>query len=313
LTAAAVAAAAALLLVLAWRGDEPRPVPLTPSSAPAAVRAAPDDPSAAPPVASRAPVAPAAAPPVPATLDATAPDLRRLYDEYADSGDVHGRRMAARAFNACIPLFVPAAGATPSPEPLIDSLPVNGRAEREQAWRTLFARCQRFVGERPDTLAGMQSRLAQDVTAQDPGARARQALVNGDAAEAARIAAEALTSADPAAVASFSGVAIRLAHSRGEGSADSAAVQRALAVDAALPLVACDLGFDCSAQSLPAQQLCAVEGACDGDLAARLSARFGRSGPDPAAIEAQRQRLRTLLGSGRAVSLDDLLPAPGSP
>jgi hypothetical protein len=307
-TAAAVAAAGALLVAL-WRSDEPRPAPLAPLGAGAAVPAATSPSPAAAPVVRPAPSVHSAPPSPPATLDATAPDLRRLYDQYAGSGDPRARRMAMRAVDACVPLFVPPAGETPSPEPLIAALPANGRDEREQAWRTLFARCHGFVGERPDAIAAMQSQSARDVTAQDPGARARQALVNGDAAEAGRIAADALTAADPAAIASLSGVAIRLAQSRGDGSADMDSVQRAMAVDAALPLVACDLGLDCSAQSLAALQLCAVEGACSGDLRARLATRLGGRGPDLAAIEAQRERLRALLASDRSLALEDLLPA----
>ena len=300
-TAAAVAAVGVLLAVL-WRSGGPPASALPPMAPPAPPVTLPaplpvSEPAAAPAVAT---VAPARAAP---TLDGTAPDLRRLYDDHASSEDAGARRMAARAFTACIPLFVPASGTTPSPEPLIDSLPASARAEREQAYRTLFARCHGFVGERAETVAGMQARLAGDRPAQDPGTRARAALLSGDVEAAGRIAAEVLSAADPAAVASFSGVAIRLAQGSGS-AADFASVQHALAVDAALPLVACELGLDCSAQSLPALQLCAVEGACSGDLPARLATRLGAAGPDPAAVEAQRERLRKLLVRGG--TLDDL-------
>ncbi len=58
--------------------------------------------------------------------DANAQDLRRVYDDDSGSADPRRRRMAARAFAACVPLFVPSAGETPSPEPMIQALPAAG-------------------------------------------------------------------------------------------------------------------------------------------------------------------------------------------
>ena len=303
LTGAALVAAGVLLVAL-WDSDEPRPQALpslarpAPLPHPRAIRQPPPPPAPA--------AAPRPAPVQAMVFDGAAPDLRWLHDEYADSGDPRARRMAARAFQACVPLFVAAAGETPSPEALIASLPAAQRYEREQALRTLFARCQGFAGERPEVIAAMQAQLRQDRAAQDLGTRAGQALVNGDPEGAARAISAALSANDPAAVASLGGIAVRLARLRAD--ADPSLLPRAAAIDAALPLVACDFGLDCSAQSLAAMQLCAIEGACDGDLAARLATRFAATPPDPAMVEAERTRLRALLASGRPLAANDLLP-----
>ncbi len=83
---------------------------------------------------------------------------------------------------------------------------------------------------------------------------------------------------------------------------------RARAVDAALPAVACELGLDCDSQSLRALQLCAVEGLCEGDVVARMQARYGQADIDPAAVDAEKARLVALVRSGRPLTVADLLP-----
>ncbi len=242
--------------------------------------------------------------------DANAQDLRRIYDDYAGSSDPRQRRVAARAFAACIPAFIPNAGETPSPEPLINSLPSAGRAEREMAYRTLFARCHAFLTERRDTLGAMQDQMQRDTGSQEPGLRAQEALLAGRLDQVGPLVSEALSSADPAAVAALSGLTERLVQSRGAGTVDASSLLRARAVDAALPAVACDLGLDCGFQSLRALQLCAVEGLCDGDVAARMQARYGQGAVAPAAVDAERTRLEALIRSGRPLTVADLLPQP---
>jgi hypothetical protein len=238
----------------------------------------------------------------------SAPDLRRLYDQYAGSADPRQRRIAARAFGACVPAFLPSAGQAPSPEPLIQALPAAQRGEREAAYRTLFARCSRFMDEGRAELTAAHQAMQRDVDVREPGMRAMQAMLAGRIEEADRAIREATTGGDPAAIEALSGLAVRIARERNPDQSDAALVQVARAVDAALPAVACDLGLDCSATSLWSVQLCATEGRCQGDLLARLAARNESDAVDPALLQQQRQRMLVLLRSGRALGVDDLLP-----
>ena len=237
-----------------------------------------------------------------------APDLRRLYDQFAASADPKQRRIAARAFGACIPAFLPSAGQAPSPESLIQALPPAQKGEREAAYRALYARCSRFMDESRAQLASTHQALQRDADAREPGARAAQALLDGRVDQVDRLIAQATASADPAAIESLSGIAVRLARERNPDQSDAALAETARAVDAALPAVACDLGLDCSANSLWSLQLCATAGACQGDLTARLAARAGSDPVDPVLVQRQRERLLALLRSGRALSAADLLP-----
>jgi curved DNA-binding protein CbpA len=238
----------------------------------------------------------------------SAPDLRRLYDQYAASADPQQRRIAARAFGACVPAFLPSAGEAPSAEPLIQALPAAQKSEREGAYRALYARCARFMAENRAELASTYQALQGDADAREPGARATQALLDGHLDQVDRLIARATVGADPAAIESLSGLAVRLARERNPDQSDAALAETARAVDAALPAVACDLGLDCSANSLWSLQLCATAGACQGDLTARLAARTAGDPVDPALVQQQRQRLLALLRSGRALSAADLLP-----
>lgn len=233
-----------------------------------------------------------------------APDLKRVFDEHIASGDPRQRRVAARAFEACVPVFMPGSGQAPSPEALVRALPPAYASEREAAYRSLFARCYRLVTEGQAALIQTLQTLERDSASQPPGQRAIEALLAGRLERIEPLVAEALSPADPAAVASLAGLATRLAASRPAEAQGSELQQRAQAVDAALPWVACDLGLDCSAQSLWALQLCATQGLCEGDVLARLAA----GSVDPAAVQQQRRRLLGLIRSGRPLGTSDLLP-----
>ena len=235
-------------------------------------------------------------------------DLKRVFDDYAGSADPRARRIAARALDACIPAFLPTAAQTPSPEPLIRALPAQQRAERESAYWSLFARCRGFVADSRASLESAHDRLQADAEAQEPGLRAQQDLLAGRTDRIDALVSQALNAAEPAAVASLAGVASRMAQQRTAASvADPALLRRALAVDAALPSVACDLGLDCSASSLSALQLCAVQGSCDGDLTSRSAQAYGGSA-DAADVQRERARLLALIRSGRSLTSADLLP-----
>ena len=190
---------------------------------------------------------------------------------------------------------------------MIAALPPGHRAEREAAYRSLFARCSRLLAQDRDQLAETARTLRTDRQAASPEFRAEAArLANRpDAMEA--LAADAFNASDPAGIASLSGLAGRMVALADSGDADAALRARARDVDAALPWAACDLGLDCGAQSLWALQLCAAEGLCEGDVPARLSARDAAAGIDPAEVQEQRTRLVGLLRSGRALRSSDLL------
>lgn len=304
---------AAALVALAWRGD-------IRSAAQTGVLAA-WSPDAAQPIAAshsgvvkRAPmsvnvVAAGVSDPL-----GGAPDLQHIYDQYIASADPRQRSIAVRAFEACVPAFLPAAGQTPSPEPLIAALPPERRAEREAALRTLFARCHRFLTEDRAALDALRQALQRDPLNEAAGLRAQQALLAGDHDLVESTVSAALASADPLAVESLAGLAVRIAQAReseatqSEDAMDAALLQRASAVDAALHWVACDLGLDCRAESLWALQVCAVEGQCEGDLEARLMARLIPGAVDTVAVQQQRARLLDLIRSGRPLGTADLLP-----
>ena len=236
-----------------------------------------------------------------------APDLKRLFDESIASGEAGQHRVAARAFDACVPAFLVPGDQTPSPEPLIRALPSAQRDERESAYRALYARCQGFAGLDRASLDSLRRQLQGDPSAQEPGRRALEDLLAGRAERVDALVAQALVAADPAAVAALSGLAARVAQGRDPDASDSELARRARAVDAALPRVACDLGLDCSATSLPALQLCAAQGLCEGDVASRLApATPGTAAA--AEIEQQRSRLLALIRGGRAMTTADLLP-----
>jgi hypothetical protein len=248
-----------------------------------------------------------ARPAVAADQVGSALDLKRVFDDYIESADPRQRRIAVRAFEACVPAFLPTSGQSPSPEPLIAALPFAHRAEREAAYRSLFARCSRLLADGRAALIATSEALHSDPQSPAPGRSAQEAALMGRADRVEPLISEALDRADPAAVASLAGVAARIVSLRQPDGANAATLQHAREIDAAVPLVACDLGLDCSKESLWALQLCATEGLCEGDVAARLLARAPGT-VDPDAVQKERLRLLGLVRSGRTLGTADLLP-----
>jgi len=250
----------------------------------------------------------ARAQPVKADPVSSAPDLKRVFDEYKDSGDPRQRRAAARAFQTCVPAFVSSHGTPPSTMHLTESLAPNHRAEREAAYRLLFERCEKLVALELPLLTATLQALRTDPRAQAPGLLAQQAAMVGYPQRVEQLVKEALTTTDPAAVASLAGLTARIAVMREGKVADAALLAKARAVDEALPLVACDLGLDCGERSLWSLQLCAIEGLCEGDVPARLLERSARTGVKNEAVQTERLRLVHVLQSGRVAGTIDLLP-----
>ena len=235
-----------------------------------------------------------------------ASDLRSVFDANIDSTDEARRRIALRAHAACVPAFLPQAGEPPAPEALIQSLPAAHRAEREAAYRALFARCYRFFGEGRASLEAMRDRIIGAPQWQEPGVRVRAALGRGDRDEALALVGATLSAGDAASVASLSGLASALV----EGQGDPSLGVRARAIDAALLLAACDLGMRCGVDALRALQMCAVESQCEGDVPTRVMAQVASSPSDEAAVQRERARLLALLRGGQALTAADLFAAP---
>ena len=306
--AALVLAGAGFVIWLAWRAvnlplsppallpalDPWVVTPRTPSPPPNPVNAVPDPRSAATPLEAADPLG-------------SAPDLKRVFDEYITRADPRQRRVAVRALDACVPAFRPGAGQSASADPLIRALPAGQPSAREDAYRTLFARCHRLLAEGRAALDETRQTLQGDPQNQPPGQRAQEAALIGQPDRVEALVGEALNRADPAALASLAGLAARIAPQRQRDAVDPGALQRAREIDLALSLVACDLGLDCSSQSLGALQMCATEGLCEGDATARLMARAAPGSVDAAAVQQQRMRLLGLLQSGRPLGLNDLL------
>jgi hypothetical protein len=236
------------------------------------------------------------------------PDMKQVFDAYAGSSDPRERRIAARAFDTCVPAFLPGRGESPSPEGVIGMLPAARRAEREVSYRLLYASCASFLRESRPSLMGLLEELQADPELQEPGLRAQDELIAGRYERIEPLVSEALASGDPAGVASLAGLAARLALLRNPEASDRDLMQRARAVDEALPWVACDLGLDCSANSFGALQLCAVQGLCDGDMLSRLMRQAMADEVDLAEVRVQHARLLALVRSGRALDTVDLLP-----
>lgn len=235
-------------------------------------------------------------------------DMKRVFDDFAGSTDPRQRRLAGRAYNACLPAFLPTEGQTASPENLIDALPADQHAPREAAYRALFARCHRMVSETRSSLDRIRVALASDAGNTPPGIRAQERLLAGETIHVEALVAQVLTSGDANEVADLAGIAGKLAYSSPSG-ATPADAERALVTDAALALVACDLGRDCTAQSLWALQLCATEGLCNGTVAERLVVRHTQAGIAPEAVVQRRVELLDAIRAGTAGELFRL-PVP---
>ena len=238
-------------------------------------------------------------------------DLLQIFQHYRDSDDPRLKAAARRAFSACTPTFLPRSGETPSPEPLIAALPPTQRVAREEALRALYARCQSFMGLGRGVLLTLRGDLAADGGLLEAGQHINDQLAAGNVEEASRWATETLRGSDAASIASIAGplglLLEKLLSAR--AVADTAADRIAAGdVTAALPLLACDLGMDCSNRSLAALQLCASEGRCEGDAEARFLARAGVDFDRLAAVQAQRRRLLDLYRQGRPPAAGELLP-----
>lgn len=314
---AGLLAVAAVLVGLAWlRQAPPKPLPDAPPAPPASPARKLPTLQTLQTSGEAVPPRDAAAPAVANSAEFTdplaeSPDLLQVFQRYRDSGDPRLKAAAQRAFSACTPAFLPRPGETPSPEPLIAALPAAQRMAREEALRSLYARCQSFMGLGRDALLKLRGELAADGGLREAGQQVEDELAAGNIEQASRWATGALRSGDPAAIASIAAPLERLLEKLSSTRAGSdAAADRIAAEDlaAALPLLACDLGMDCSSRSLVALHLCAAQGQCEGDVEARFLARAVIDPGRTAAVQAQRRRLLALYRQGRPPAAGELLP-----
>jgi hypothetical protein len=222
-------------------------------------------------------------------------DLHRAFDRLSAQGDVAAQAAAARAWQACVPAFLPGDGARASLDARLALLPADPlRGKREAALRALWSRCQGFFTSPRDRL------LAQAATLRAQrrfvGEREMQLLAAGEPDAALASADELLASGDVRALAALSGFARRWLDARHVASSPVAR-HAADATDAALALLDCDLGADCGERSLGALQLCAAEALCEGS---ELERRLARPGPsvDRASVDRERRRLAATLRDG---------------
>lgn len=292
---------------LAWRLETPGPA-AEPAAKPAAF-ALPAGIPGANAESARRPVTPGWPAGIADTVGSST-DFKRVFDTFAGSTDPRKRRNAARAFNACLPAFLPGDGQTASPENLIAALPDQQHALREAAYRELFARCHRLLGQTRGALDQTRLALERDATSASPGMRAQERVLTGETADLRALVSDVLTGGDANDMADLAGIAGKLVQADTSWQASHAALQAALETDAALALVSCDLGRDCSARSLWALQLCAAEGLCEGDMASRLIMRNTQSGIDAGAVDRRRLQLLDAIRTGTATALFPLSTLP---
>lgn len=214
-------------------------------------------------------------------------NLRKTYESFRDSRFGFERSVAFRAWSACFPQFMSADGQAVSLEKLTQALPVNApnNAARMEAYRELRHRCEPFFElSRDDVIAATQrqSDLWKKGDALDPGELALKYLKADDKPKALAVVRDVLTSRDAYAIASLR----EFVHQFLVLQVDAQALPGSTRTDLkslALTVAACDLGLDCSAESLTALQLCAHSGFCVGSVIDR----YAQSLPYPS----DRQRL----------------------
>jgi hypothetical protein len=220
-------------------------------------------------------------------------DLKRLYDEKSASADPAERAVAGRAWAVCMPAFLGPGNRPARVESLAASFPQGPEAaSRLESLRLLEARCRGFFDRSGDELGAL---VAQNTARFRAGyfsshaERARSDLLAGNRSEALVQIREAFRSGDPYELKELAGL-VALWH-RGAEPGGTDAVR-----DAALAVVGCDLGMDCGADSVLGLELCALHGACQGDVAERLLADY--VDVDHQQVNEERRRLALAIMDG---------------
>ena len=228
-------------------------------------------------------------------------NLRTIYERFRDSRYGFERSVAFRAWSACFPQFMSADGQAVSLEKLTAALPVNAphNAARIDAYRELRRRCEPFFElSRDDVIAftQRQSDLWKKGEALDPGELALKYLKADDKPKALAVVRDVLSSRDAYAIATLR----EFVHQFLVLQVDAQALPGNTRTDLkslGLTVAACDLGLDCSEQSLTALQLCAHSGYCSGSVIDR----YAQSLPNPtdrARLTEESRRVAAAIASG---------------
>jgi hypothetical protein len=235
-------------------------------------------------------------------------NLRQIYERLRDSRYGFERSVAFRAWSACFPQFMSADGQAVSLDKLFQALPLNApdNALRVEAYRELRRRCEPFFElSRDDVIAftQQQSDRWKKGDALDPGELALKYLKADDKQKALAVVRDVLSSRDAYAIASMR----EFVHQYLVLQVDAQALPGSTRTDLkslALTVAACDLGLDCSEQSLTALQLCAHSGYCLGGVIDR----YAQSLPNPTdreqlAVESRRVAAAIAAGDLKALGL----------
>ena len=235
-------------------------------------------------------------------------NLRKIYESFRDSRYGFERSVAFRAWSACFPQFMSADGHAVSLEKLTQALPLNApnNAARIDAYRELRRRCEPFFElSRDDVIAftQRQSDLWKKGEALDPGELALKYLKADDKPKALAVVTDVLSSRDAYAINSLR----EFVHQFLVLQVDAQALPRSTRTDLkslGLTVAACELGLDCSEQSLTALQLCAHSGFCRGGVIDR----YAQSLPNPTdreqlAAESRRAAAAVVAGDLKALGL----------
>ena len=200
-------------------------------------------------------------------------DLREVYERLRGSRVARERSMAYRAWSACFPAFLSANAGMSDVESLIANLPPNDPAssDRVDALRVLWGRCKRFSDlshEQLLTETQRQNEAWMTGKAHSPGESAAKIHMDGNSAEALKLARAAVDSQDPYAIESLRDFVIHYWWDLNDNHPEQR-VDRPDLRALAFYLAACNLGLACGPGSLTAVQQCASTGACTGNAVDR--------------------------------------------
>ncbi len=202
-----------------------------------------------------------------------ATDLAAVYDQYSGSTDGLTRNIAYRAWSACFPAFLGAEGRPVTVEQFAAAMPAAAPNTplRLAAYRELLNRCQRFFYMSRDEIVHASQRQEDawkkgEILA--PGELAMKHFLEGRNGEALDVARRTVQSGDGYAIASLQDYMHRMIAQKMEAQ-QLPNSERSDLRGLAFAMAACQLGLDCSADSLTALLLCANRGQCAGSLTDR--------------------------------------------
>jgi hypothetical protein len=234
-------------------------------------------------------------------------DLRAIYSQFKDSQDPIERYTAYRAWSACFPTFIAAAGQSVTVEELTRTLPVNSpnRAARIEAYRNLQGRCKGYSDmPREETLklTSEQQEAVNSDSILSPGETAAKQLSEGNKEAALKIVHDILLSKDAFAISSLKDFIHQYLVLQVDAQMLNSSERpdlRALAFS----LAACELGLECGPGSLSALQLCTSIAQCSGTVSERYLEALPNQA-DRERLKAETRRVLDAIHSGDFKRLD---------